>query len=47
MIDPWKVPVGIKMIADASIAFLRGQLEPWLKKKAKDYLQENHHIYAR
>ena len=46
LVGPCKVLDGIKMSAHAYIAFLRENLEHWLKK-AKDHLQENHHIYAR
>ena len=33
MVGSWNVPDGIKMTADAYVAFLRGNLEPWLKKE--------------
>lgn len=44
MVGPWKVPDGIKTTAYGYIAFLRENLELWLKIKGSR--SRKHHVYA-
>lgn len=33
LVGPWRVPDGVKMTADAYIAFMKEHLEPWMKRQ--------------